>query len=294
MIKNTFTKIAKFSFHQVTSLNVRKTIKDIRLDKSSNGDIPADILRRCDLCFQFLTNCINQSIVSGKFPDSLKLASISPVYKSKDPVDRTNYRPVSVLPLLSKIYERLIFDQSSRHANKPLSKLLCDFRKVHSTQYAIFRLLQSWSKGFENSEYVGTVLMNLSKAYDCIPDDLLIAKLEAYGLDKTSLHLLRDYHNNRKQRIKIGCNLSDWWDIIFGIPQRSILGPLLFNIFINDTLFFVSKSDINVKLFLDGNKIEKNQEVVLVGITIDGKLSFKMHIENICRKAKHKLHELNA
>ena len=166
MIKNTFTKIAKFSFHQVTSLNVRKTIKDIRLDKSSNGDIPADILRRCDLCFQFLTNCINQPIVSGKFPDSLKLASISPVYKSKDPVDRTNYRPVSVLPLLSKIYERLIFDQLSQHANKVLSKLLCGFRKAHSTQHALFRLFHPWQKALDNSEYVSTVLMDLSKAYD--------------------------------------------------------------------------------------------------------------------------------
>ena len=87
MIKNKFTKIAKFSFHQVTLVDVRKAIKDIRLDKFSSEDIPADILRRCDLCFQALTNCINQSIVSGKFPDLLKLASISPIYNAKDPLD---------------------------------------------------------------------------------------------------------------------------------------------------------------------------------------------------------------
>ena len=81
----------------------------IRLDKSSNDDVPADILRRCDLCFQSLTNCINQSIVSKNFPDSMKLASVSPVYKAKDPLYKINYRPVSVLLLLSKIYERLFF-----------------------------------------------------------------------------------------------------------------------------------------------------------------------------------------
>ena len=88
------------------------------------------------------------------------------------------------------------------------------------------------------------MLMDLSKTYDCIPHDFLIAKLEAYGLDKTSLNLLGDYLSNRKQRPKIDFSFCDWWDIICGIPQESILSPLLFNIFINDILFFASKPDI--------------------------------------------------
>ena len=135
------------------------------MDKSSSGDISTDVLKQC---FQALANCINQSTVSGKFSDSLKLTNISPVYKGKDPLHKTNYRPVGVLPLLSKIYKRLIFDQLSRHANKILSKLLCDFRKAHSTQHALFRLLQSRQKALGNSEFVGTVPMNLSKAYGSI------------------------------------------------------------------------------------------------------------------------------
>ena len=94
------------------------------------------------MCFQALTNCNNQSIVGGKFPDSLKLAIISPVYEAKDPLGKTNYRPASVLPLLSKIHTKdKIFIQLSLHANKVLRKLLCGFRKVHSTQCALFRLL---------------------------------------------------------------------------------------------------------------------------------------------------------
>ena len=180
-------------------------------------------------------------IVCGKFPDSLKLESISPVYKVTDPLDKTNYRPASVLPLLSTIYERLIFDQLSWHANKVLSKLLCGFRKAHSTQHALCRLRQSWHLASQNMlaqcSWICQKLMT-------IPHDLLIAKLEAYGLDKTCLHLLRDYLSNRKQRTRIGSSFSDWWDIICG-PQGSILGPLLFKIFIKNMLFFVSKSGMS-------------------------------------------------
>ena len=89
-----------------------------------------------------------------------------------------------------------------------------------------------------NSGNVGTILMDSSKAYDCIPHDLLIAKLETYSLDKISLNVIFDYLNNRKQRTKIGCSFSSWYDIITGIPLGSILEPLLFNIFFND-LFLV-------------------------------------------------------
>ena len=97
------------------------------MQKSSGGNIPADILNQCDLCFQALTNCINQSIVSGKFPDSLKLENTSPLYKAIDPLDK-EITDLSVSFLSGQIYERLIFHQLSRYANKVLSKLLCGFR----------------------------------------------------------------------------------------------------------------------------------------------------------------------
>ena len=125
-----------------------------------------------------------------------------------------------------------------------LNQLLCGFRKAHSTQHVLFRLIQSWHKELDESGFVGTILMDLSKAYDCLPHDLMVAKLEAYGISKESLQLISDYQSYRKQRTKIGSAYSDWANVIRGIPQGSIMGPLLFNIFINDIFLVVEKSDI--------------------------------------------------
>ena len=109
-------------------------------------------------------------------------------------------------------------------AKKILSRWLCGFRKSHSTQHALFRLL-AWQKAPVSSRYVATVFMDLSKLiYVCIPHNLLIAKLEEYDLDKTSLHLSRDYLSNWKQKTKLGCSLNDCWDVICGVPQGLILG----------------------------------------------------------------------
>ena len=137
--------------------------------------------------------------------------------------------------------------------DKFLNKLLCGFRKAHPTQHALFKLLPRWQKELDNSGLVGTILMDLSKAYDCLRHDLIIAKFEAYGLSKSSLSLLLDYLASRKQRVKIGSSYSVWNEIKRGFPQGSILGPLLFNVFINDIFMFIEKSEICN--FVDDNTI---------------------------------------
>ena len=124
--------------------------------------------------FECLTSFVNEAISSSKFPDSRKLSNIMPVHKKKDPTDKSNYRPVNILSLLSKIFEKIMFDQSYIYMNNILNKLLCVFHKPYSTQNTLFQLLQAWQKELDNSGFIRALLMDLSKAYDCLPHDLLI------------------------------------------------------------------------------------------------------------------------
>jgi retron-type reverse transcriptase len=183
---------------------------------------------------------VNKSIESSIFPDNLKAA----LFKKKNSLDKGNYRPVNVLPCISKIYERAIHDQLMDVLDKHFLPLLSAFRPGFGCQTALLKIIEDWKKALGDNTFIAAILMDLSKAFDCLPHNLLLLKLEAFGLSKNSLILLQSYLENRKQRIKIGSYYTDWDQMCKGVPQCSILGPVLFNVFINDIFLFVQNSTI--------------------------------------------------
>ena len=151
-----------------------------------------------DICYPILTNIWNQQILLNKiFLENLKLADVSPIFKKKDKTFVENYRPVSVLPIVSKIFERIMQKQISDYIGKFLSPFLCGYRKGFSTQYALLTLTERWKFCLDKKGFAGALLMDLFKAFDTIKYELLIAKLHACGFSTVALKVLLSYLPNR-------------------------------------------------------------------------------------------------
>ena len=223
-----------FSFNFISHNAIVKELNKLKTKKASQKTgIPMKIVKEnVDITSHFLYHNFNNSLSCSTFPTGMKYADVTLTHKKDDKTDKTNYRPIIILPDLSKVYERLMYNQISPYFDSMFSKFQCGFRKGFNAQHCLLTMVEKWHKTLDEGDETGAVLTYLSKAFDCINHNLHTAKLNAYGFEKKSLEFIHSFLTKRKQRTKVDSAFSFWEMLLSRALQEPVLRPLLFNIYI--------------------------------------------------------------
>ena len=235
-----------FSFKSISKDDIIEAVKKLPSNKASiSNDILISIIKNFATCYcEKLASIFNDCLKENKFPNLMKIAEISPVSEKLDNTSKDNNRPISTLSNFTKHFESILFTQLNGYMQNKFSKFLTGFRKNHSTQNSPLRMIESWKFRLNNGSKVGVIIMDLSKGFHSRNYELLLTKLKACGLDSNSVTYMKSYLTNRLQRCKINNSFSELGKVLNGVPQGSVLGPLLFNIFLNDIFLSLQKCDL--------------------------------------------------
>ena len=240
----------RFILHPATETEVEKESQDLDISKSTGIDtIPPKIVKwSAVLLTPILTKLINMCFLGGIYPDSLKLARVIPIFKGGNKNDSSLYRPISILTQINRIFEKLLRDRLYDFVKDKLYRKQFGFRPKNSTEHPVLDLKENIFENCSKKQISCILFLDLKKAFDSVSHQILLNKLEYYGVQGVALNLFRSYLTNRKQLTVIDDCVSDFDLIEWGVPQGSVLGPLLFLIFIND---IPHASDLGTWLFAD-------------------------------------------
>ena len=258
-------KDTEFSIPFLTREKVEKYLKDLDLSKATGTDDIGPRLLKLSAPFisDSITYICNKSIQNSEFPSKWKEGKVTPLFKNGTKEDVNNYRPISILPILSKIIEKHVHDSLMEFLNsfELLHKTQSGFRPNHSCETALTYMIDSWLKAINDDEIVGVVMVDFKKAFDLVDHNLLIDKLKHYRLSDTTIKWFSSYLIGRKQKVSIGNKLSDEERVLNGVPQGSILGPLMFLLFINDLP--LNTDNVKTDLYADDTILHEKGKSIL-------------------------------
>jgi hypothetical protein len=282
-IKQNFKNVSTFDFECTNIAEVSKVITKLDVKKAMGYDYVSPKILKIStkhVC-QIIVKLINQCFDKHVFPHDLKLAEVSSIYKKKDKLNKENYRPISILVILSKVFEKIFASRMTSFLYPQFDPLLSAYREHYNCEHVLIKFTSMWKTALDNNTFFGAVLMDLSKAFDCLPHCLLIAKLKAYGFSDNACLLLCSYLQLRKQRVKISSSRSSWLTLEKGVPQGSILGPVLFNVFVHDMFYFMKSCTL--LNYADDNTVvasHPDMNVLVSLLSHDSNVAVKWYIDN--------------